>query len=128
MGQVVPMVLRPSGSSSGGFDCNQVQPAASKVCVPMSGSGSGGLGFPGEGDRLEQVEIYIPLSTIGNLAQGGWLAKILQSERIFDCPFLADLGLVPSFELEMSKEKTPSQNRMLIPEIFRQGTPPKGQF
>merc|ERR1712236_145978 len=90
--------------------------------------GGGGLGCSGEGNRLEQVEIYIPLSSIGNLAQGGWLAEILQRGRIFNCPFLADSGLVPSFEREMSKEKTPSQKRIFIPEVFRQGSLPKGQF
>ena len=126
--QDVPMVLQPSGSPSGRLVCNPVQPETAKVCVPMPGPNGRGLGCPGEGDRLEQVEIYIPLSTIGNLAQGGWLAEIFQRGRIFNCPFLADTGLVPSFMREMSSEEIPTQNRIFIPEIFRQNSLPKRHF
>ena len=126
--QVVPMVLRPSGDSSGGFICNQIQSEASEVRVPVPGSGGGGLGRPRENNRLEPVEIFIPLSSICNPGQDGWLAKILQRGRIFDCPFLANSELVPSFEREMSKKDPITKKRVFVPEVFKQGILPQGQF
>merc|ERR1711888_80543 len=51
--QNLPLVLQASGSTSSGFVCHPVQPEASQICLPMPGSGGGGLGFIGKGNKLE---------------------------------------------------------------------------
>ena len=95
-------------------------------------SGSKGYLYPSRGgvgnNELEQLEVYVPLSSICNQEQGGWLAKILQKGRIDDCPFMANSELLPSFEREMSRERPTAQKRLFIPEVFRQGSLPQGEF
>ena len=124
--QNLPLVLQASGNPSSGFVCHPVQPEASQICLPMPGSGSGGLGFIGKGDKLEPVEIYIPLSAVCSPPPGGWLARILRRGRIHDSPFMDSSELVPSFEQEMSREIPSTQNRLFIPEILKRGSLPQG--
>ena len=100
------------------------------VLPNLSGS-KGYLYPPREGvgnNELEQLEVLVPLSSIFNPEKGGWLARILQRGRIDDCPFMANSELLPSFEEEMSKERPSVQRRLFIPEVFRQGSLPQGEF
>ena len=95
-------------------------------------SGSKGYVYPPRGgvenNELEQLEVFVPLSSIFNPEQGGWLARILQKGRIDDCPFMANSELLPSFEQEMAMERPSVQRRLFIPEVFRQGSLPQGEF
>ena len=126
--QLLPVVLRAVGSSSGGSLRHEIQQEAPKVRLPLPGSGGRGLGLLRKANRVEPVEVYIPLSSLCSPRQGGWLAEILQRGRIFDSPFLANSELVPSFIKEMSSEVPITQERVLVPEVFKSGVRPQRPF
>ena len=125
---LVPVVLQPSRDPSGGLVCNQVQSETSEICVPVPRFRGRGLGCFRESNRLEPLEVYLPLSALDDHGQGSWLDRILQRGRIFDSPFLADSTLVPAFETEMSKKHPITKRRTFVPEVFRQGILPQGKI
>ena len=94
----------------------------------MSGPRSSGLGFTREINQLEPVEVYIPISSLADSRQGGWLAELLQRGRIFDSPFLANSELVPSFVEEMSNQVPITKKHVFVPEVFRSGIFPQQPF
>ena len=95
-------------------------------------SGSKGYVYPPreglDNNKLEQLEVLVPLSSIFNPEKGGWLARILKKGRIDESPFMDNSELFPSFEQELSKKRPAVQRRLLIPEVFRYGALPQEEF
>ena len=126
--QFVPMVLSKVGSSSSGPLRHEVQQQDPDIHIAMSRSRVSRLGFSGEMQQLEPVEIYIPISSLSNSRDSGWLTRLLQRGRIFDSPFLADSSLVHSLVEEMSHQVPITKEHVSVPEIFRSGVLPQQPF